>query len=84
MREITYTYEVKEVDTFNRKIKVEYNSYGRETTVVEIPFPFVNDDVELIIQQYAPVFGWIAAERTLAEVQVGKKGLITTHFPDFE
>jgi hypothetical protein len=84
MREITYTYEVKEVDTTNKKMKVEYKSHGRNTVLSEFSLPFAGDDVELIIQQHAPVFRWFDDERTHADIEVGKQGLITTRFPDFQ
>jgi hypothetical protein len=83
MKELIYTYEVVETSTEKRTITVLYTSEGRESVTTEIRYPYVGEDLDLLLQRYSPVTKWVDDERTLGEVVLGTKKEIIAHFPDF-
>lgn len=68
---IEYTYEIKAVGP--ESIEVEYKAKGHQTMLVGLPRPYVGDDLEAIIDQYAPILQWEDAKRVRMDVQVGIK-----------
>lgn len=70
---IEYTYEIKAVGP--ESIEVEYKAAGHQTMLVGLPRPYVGDDLEAIIDQYAPILQWEDAQRERLPVQVGLKSV---------
>jgi hypothetical protein len=79
---IQYTYEILNVDQAARCMEVVYSSDGRQTMHIGARLPFEGENLEAVIQMYAPVVYWREQELPVAPPQIGAKGVITLEEPD--
>lgn len=74
---ITYTYEIVSVDAAARCMEIVYSAEGHQTMRIGARLPFVGEDVEAVVAQYAPVRYWEDAKAEVTVPAVGLSGTVT-------
>jgi hypothetical protein len=78
---ITYTYEIINVDQAARCMEVVYSSEGRQTMHIGARLPFEGESLKAVIQMYAPVALWREQEVVVVAPEQGTSGTITETDP---
>jgi hypothetical protein len=73
---ITYTYQIINVDEQARCMEVVYASEGRQTMHIGARLPFEGEELEDVIKAFAPVRLWEEAEMQVVVPQTGTSGQI--------
>ena len=81
MNEITYTYEIVNVDEAARCMEVVYSSEGRQTIHVGARLPYEGELLEDVIKAFAPVPFWREQEMPVVVPQVGLSGTVVEASP---
>jgi len=76
MNEITYTYEIVNVDKTARCMEVVYSSEGRQTIHVGARLPYEGESLDDVIKAFAPVPFWREQELAVVVPQIGVTGTI--------
>jgi len=71
---MTYTYEIISVDETARSMEVLYSHATHGSILVGVRLPFVNEDLEVVIQEFAPLGYWRNLEAPVATPAVGAAG----------
>ena len=77
MNEITFTYEIVNVDENARCMEVVYSSEGRQTVHIGARLPYEGESLESVIQAFAPVPFWREQETPVVVPEVGTSGQIS-------
>jgi hypothetical protein len=72
-----YTYEVINVNVEAKTMEVVYTSEGRQPMHVGTRLPYEGENIEAVIQMYAPVAYWREQQTKTVVPEVGTKGVIT-------
>lgn len=78
---IPYTYTVLNVDIGARTMEVLYESPGHESMHIGTRIPFEGEDIDAVIDQYAPTALWESKVTPVQDVQVGRTGSLTLPEP---
>jgi hypothetical protein len=73
---ITYTYQIVNVDEQARCMEVVYASEGRQTMHIGARLPYEGEQLEDVIKVFAPVRLWEEAEMSVIVPEVGLSGEI--------
>lgn len=71
---MNYSYKVIRVDQDAKCMDVEFTAEGIDPIVVGVRLPMLNEDVDSVIQSFAPHSVWSPQVIEYAEVIVGKSG----------
>jgi hypothetical protein len=84
--QIKYTYKVLSVDTEARTMLVKYTAPDYGEMIVSTRIPYVNESLELVIQQYSPVPYWLekAAEVQTVDVNTAFGAIDFSNEPTLE
>lgn len=74
---IAYTYEIVSVDEAARCMEIIYSSDGQQTMHVGARLPFEGENLEAVVQMYAPVAYWQTAQTPVVAPAVGTQGSIS-------
>ena len=74
---ISYTYRIDSVDEAARCMVVEYSSTGHQTMMIGARLPFADEELEAVIDMYAPVAYWMEQQTQVVAPTVGATGTIT-------
>ena len=75
--QISYTYRIDSVDEAARCMVVEYSSTGHQTMMIGARLPFADEELEAVIDMYAPVAYWVEQQAQVVAPTVGATGTIT-------
>jgi hypothetical protein len=78
---ITYTYEIIAVDQAARCMEVVYTSEGNPTMHIGARLPYEGEDIESVVEMYAPVRYWEEIKTPTVSVSAGQTGTLTTFAP---
>lgn len=73
---ITYEYQIINVDEQARCMEVVYSSEGRQTMHISARLPYKGEALEDVIKMFAPVLLWIEAGKTVVPPATGTRGQI--------
>lgn len=73
---ITYTYQILNVDAQARCMEVIYASEGRQTMHIGARLPYAGEQLEDVIKMFAPVRHWEEAEMQVVVPEAGTSGQI--------
>jgi hypothetical protein len=73
---IEYTYEIVSVDEAARCMEVVYTSVGRQTVHIGARLPFEGEELQLVIEMFAPVAYWREQETPVVAPAVGMTGTV--------
>lgn len=73
---ITYTYQIINVDAQARCMEVVYTSEGRQTMHIGARLPFAGEALEDVIKAFAPVRLWEEADMAVVVPKAGVRGQI--------
>ena len=73
---ITYSYQIINVDEQARCMEVVYASEGRQTMHIGARLPYEGEQLEDVIKAFAPVRLWEEAEMSVIVPEVGLSGEI--------
>lgn len=79
---MNYTYVVTRVDHDAKCMDVEFTAEGFEPVVVGVRLPAVNEDIEAVINSFAPYAIWMPQVTQYAEVRVGRSGSYVAPTPE--
>ena len=74
MSDISYTYEIVNVDAPARVMEVVYASPGRQTMHIGARLPFAGESLDAVVAMYAPVAYWREQEAEVVVPAVGASG----------
>ena len=75
--DITYTYNILNVDEANRCMEVVYTSSGLPDMHIGVRIPFTDEALEDVIKIFAPIRYWQDYNKQLQTVNAGSNGTIT-------
>jgi hypothetical protein len=73
---ITYKYQIINVNEQARCMEVVYSSEGRQTMHIGARLPYEGEQLEDVIKMFAPVQLWIESEKLVVPPEVGLSGQI--------
>jgi hypothetical protein len=73
---IAYTYKILAVDEASRCMEVVYSSEGRQTMHIGARLPFEGEELDAVIEMYAPIPYWKAQETPVVVPVVNTSGTI--------
>lgn len=76
MKEISFDYEIKSVDSELGVMEVMYSAVGQSQHLVSVRMPSDMDALDLTLKQYAPFDLWNQESETYADIQVGQTGSV--------
>jgi hypothetical protein len=75
---IEYTYEIIKVDEAARCMEVVYSAEGHQTMHIGARLPFEGENLESVINAFAPVPLWLELATPVVAPPVGLKGIISS------
>jgi hypothetical protein len=78
---ITYTYKITAVNEAARCMEVVYTTEGLTTYTIGTRLPFEGEQLESVIQAYAPIPQWIEESTPVVAPEVGVEGTIVPEEP---
>ena len=76
MSNISYTYEIINVDAAARCMEIVYSAEGRQTLHIGARLPFAGEGLEDIVRMYAPVAYWREQETEVVVPEPGTSGKV--------
>lgn len=76
MHNITYDYEILQVDTDNRTMMVRYSAEGFEDQLVSMRIPYEFEPLQAVIEACSPVNYWISLTFPISIPEIGTRGTI--------
>jgi hypothetical protein len=73
---IEYTYKIVSVDEAARCMEVVYTSVGRQTLHIGARLPFEGEELQAVIEMFAPVAYWREQETPVTVPEVGVIGTV--------
>jgi hypothetical protein len=77
-----YSYTVTRVDQDAKCMEVEFTADTFDKVVVGVRLPILNEDVDSVIQSFAPLAIWQPQVIEYAEITVGKSGTYVPPTPE--
>lgn len=84
VQDLSYTYEIKNVNLEGRYMEVEYTVEGKSPMIVGVRLPFEGESLESIINSHSPVRYFIEQSLPLANVEIGTTGSYVVPEETFE
>lgn len=78
---IPYTFEIVSVNPAARCMEIIYRSDGHQTMHIGARLPFEGENLEAVIQMYAPIAYWEEQQLSVVVPQVGTVGSWTPPAP---
>jgi hypothetical protein len=78
---IAYTYKILAVDEASRCMEVVYSSEGRQTMHIGTRLPFEGEELNAVIEMYAPILHWAEQETPVFVPTVGTSGTVLPPAP---
>lgn len=82
MSDITYSYEIINVNPAAKAMEIVYTSEGRQTMHIGARMPYAGESLESIVQMFAPVAYWHEQELAVEPVTEGATGTVAPPAPD--
>lgn len=76
-----FNYEIKNVDTTNKVMEVEFTTENEDPVLVSMEIPRVGADIREVMAAYAPVPYWKQKNATVQAVSVGETGEVYADHP---
>lgn len=76
MSDITYTYQIINVNPASKSMEIVYESPGRQTMHIGARMPYTGESLESIVRMYAPVAYWHEQELAVEPVTDGTSGTV--------
>lgn len=73
---ILYSFEVVEVNKPFNSMLVKYTAEGHSDRLVATRMPFIGENIEDVVAEYAPIPLWIQENLEIADIEVGTKGTV--------
>lgn len=77
MNDITYTYQIINVNPAAKAMEIVYESPGRQTMHIGARMPYAGESLEAIVQMYAPLAYWHEQELAVEQVAEGASGMVS-------
>lgn len=75
------SYKILTVNTEANCMDVEFSAEGHDTVTVGVRIPFAHEDVDQVIQSFAPMSVWFPQPTELASISEGRVGQIDVTSP---
>ena len=75
------SYKVTRIDAAANCMDVEFSADGKEPVIVGVRIPFADEDVDQVIQSFAPTSVWFPRSSEPAAVVDGHSGQMTIPLP---
>ena len=76
-----FTYEIKNVDTTNKVMEVQFSAENEDPVLVAMEIPREGVDIREVMAAYAPVPYWEQKKATVQNVSVGATGEVYAEHP---
>ena len=76
-----FTYEIKNVDTTNKVMEVEFATENETPVLVAMEIPREGVDIREVMANYAPIHYWEMKNATVQNVSVGATGEVYSEHP---